>query len=141
METIKKSVSVEDRLNKLHFNFTLTPGNAKDLSAVYKLKDEYGLASVRLNLAQNWNEDQKNSIDFNSDLVSIAQKFKTDMKGVPNWKYDQCFWPHRGLTVDVFGNESTREIWPYRVFRLPVPVNDLVIADGSGAGLFDITIS
>lgn len=44
-------------------------------------------------------------------------------------------------SIDVFGNESTRFQWPYRVFRLPEPVNDLTIADGSGANLFDFTIS
>lgn len=44
-------------------------------------------------------------------------------------------------SIDQFGNESTRGIWPYQVFKLDVPVNNLVISDGSGSGLFDLVIT
>ncbi len=44
-------------------------------------------------------------------------------------------------SVDTYGNESTRLSWPHEVYRLPEPVNDLDIVNGSGANLFDITIS
>lgn len=39
------------------------------------------------------------------------------------------------------GVESVRLPWNYRAFRIPKPVNNLTVANGSGAGLFDITIS
>lgn len=104
LDKIKTLVPKETRSSKLHFNFTLTPENAKDLPEIYKLKDFYGLASVRINLAQNWNENESNKIDFGPNIIEIGKKYKEDMKGVPNWKYEQCYWPHTGLTVDVFGN-------------------------------------
>lgn len=44
-------------------------------------------------------------------------------------------------SVSEFGIQSTRDIWVYEAFELDAPVNDLVISDGSGAGLFDFTIS
>lgn len=43
--------------------------------------------------------------------------------------------------VNQFGVESVHELWRYRAFRIPKPVSDVTIADGSGSGKFDITIS
>lgn len=43
--------------------------------------------------------------------------------------------------LDEFGNESVRANWNYLVFDLPAPATDLEIVDGSGANLFDITIT
>lgn len=51
------------------------------------------------------------------------------------------FHKFRVESVDQFGNESTTASWFYRCYRLPEPVNDLTVSNGSGAGLFDITIS
>lgn len=43
--------------------------------------------------------------------------------------------------VDLNGNESTRLEWRYRCFKLPEPVQTIDVVDGSGGGLFDISIT
>lgn len=53
----------------------------------------------------------------------------------PGWNFI------RVEALDRFGNESVRGNWNYLVFDLPDPAGGLTVADGSGAGLFDLTIS
>jgi len=38
-------------------------------------------------------------------------------------------------------DESTVDAFPYRVLDLPPVPDDITAADGSGAGLFDITVT
>ena len=44
-------------------------------------------------------------------------------------------------SIDKFGNESVRAVWPYEVYRVDTPVSNLTISNGSGSGLFDFVIS
>ncbi len=60
---------------------------------------------------------------------------RSPVRLVEGWHY------FRVESVSQFGIESTREIWRYRAFRIPTPVNGLTIANGSGANLFDIVIN
>ncbi len=53
----------------------------------------------------------------------------------PGWNFV------RVEALDQFGNESVRGNWNYLVFDLPDPASNLTVADGSGAGLFDIAIT
>lgn len=104
LDDIKANVPEKVRRQKLHINFTLTKENYLSLPEMYDLKNRYNLASVRINLAQNWNEDQLNPNIFDDEIISFLKEYKNDLKGVPDWKYHECFWPFNGLTVDVFGN-------------------------------------
>ncbi len=104
LDDIKRLIPIEIRKSKLHINFTLTEFNFNELPEMYKFKENYDLASVRINLAQNWNEHEQNSRDFNPEVIDFLKKYKKDLKGVPGWDYNQCFWPFAGIIVDVFGN-------------------------------------
>ena len=100
---IKENVSPADR-KKLYINFTLTPENYLELPKVYELKEIYELGGVRINLAQNWNEDQLNDLRFSDEITDYLKNYSRDVKGVPNWNYSDCFWPFSGVTIDVYGN-------------------------------------
>jgi len=101
---IEELVETEERSKKLFINFTLTEKNYKSLPEIYQLSDRFGLAGVRINLAQNWNEDETNTHNFSKDLIKTIKKYSKDLKGVPNWSYKDCFWPYAGVVIDVYGN-------------------------------------
>ena len=104
MEDLKRTTSPKDRQEKLFINFTATNSNYKELPKIYEMKSEYGLAGVRINLAQDWNEDKKNENDFPKEMLDYLRQYKVDIKGSSPWKYDQCFWPNSGAVLDVYGN-------------------------------------
>jgi len=99
-QTLPKTI----RNEKLFINFTLTNENFLELEKMYALKEQYSLAGVRINLAQNWSQNEKNSNEFKSELLKHLEKYKKDLKGVPSWNYSDCFWPFEGVVVDVFGD-------------------------------------
>lgn len=103
-DQIKELVSTEDRKKKLYINFTATEENIQELPEIYQIADYYGFAGVRINLVQNWNEDEENHHVFSDKFLEIINHYKKDLKGVPGWEYDECFWPFAGIIVDVFGN-------------------------------------
>jgi MoaA/NifB/PqqE/SkfB family radical SAM enzyme len=104
LETLKKEVPIEVRQSKLHISFVLTQNNYHQLPEIYKLKEKYDLASVRINLAQDWNEDSHNKQKFPEVLRESIKPYQKDIKGVAGWEYKDCFWPFSALMVDVFGN-------------------------------------
>jgi radical SAM protein with 4Fe4S-binding SPASM domain len=104
LEAIQENVPAEVRKQKLHIQFTATESNYLSLPAVYQLKERYGLASVRINLAQQWSVHSANPHHFNDEMVSFLRRYREDIKGVPGWDYKNCFWPFNGITVDVFGD-------------------------------------
>ena len=101
---IKRLVPKEVRQQKLHINFVCSPYNYQTLPKMYEFKEEYDLASVRINLAQNWNEDEMNPLDFSQEMLDFLQPYKGDVKGVSGWEYNECFWPFAGMIVDVYGD-------------------------------------
>ena len=103
LEWIKENTTVHEK-EKLHINFTLTEYNYHQLTEIYYLRDQYQLKSVRINLAQNWSEDQYNQRDFHPELLKAVEQYKEDLKGVPNWSYNKCFWPYEGIIIDVYGD-------------------------------------
>jgi radical SAM protein with 4Fe4S-binding SPASM domain len=89
---------------KVFINFTATEENYRELPKIYNLKEKYGLAGVRINLAQNWDIGQHNTNMFSDEMIEALQAYKEDVKGVGGWEYKDCFWPFRGVAIDVFGN-------------------------------------
>ncbi len=65
----------------------------------------------------------------------INYQLKLTKALTPGWNFI------RVEAIDEFGNESVRFNWNYLVFDLPAPADNLAIVDGSGAGLFDISIT
>ena len=103
-DMILENVPEAERKKKLYINFTATEENIHQLPEIYDLKEKYGFAGVRINLVQNWNEDEKNSHVFSAGFMDMIHRYKQDLKGVPGWEYSECFWPYAGIIVDVFGN-------------------------------------
>lgn len=103
LKNISELISDEDR-KKLHINFTLTPENYKELPEVYKLRDEYRLPLVRINLAQNWSEDETNPYKFTDEILDELKVYAADIRGVAGWEYKDCYWPYSGVTIDVYGD-------------------------------------
>ena len=103
-EQLESKVSKTVREEKLFINFTLTNENYKSLDKMYELKEKYSLAGVRINLAQNWTEGEGNPHVFGHELIENLKKYTDDLKGIPDWKYSDCFWPYEGIVVDVFGD-------------------------------------
>lgn len=104
LEKLKEVVPSSTRQKKLHINFTLTPANYLEVTRMYELAEKYGLASVRINLAQNWNEDELNELRFGPELIEYLKPFAKDVKGVGGWDFKDCYWPHSGTVIDVYGD-------------------------------------
>jgi len=104
LENIKKLVSSEDRKNKLQISTVVTKENYKELPKIYEPKEKYGIGSIRINLAQNWDVDELNKNEFDDEMLEYLKKFKEDIQGVPCWDYKDCFWPYSGIVIDALGN-------------------------------------
>lgn len=104
LAAIRQLVDAEARARKLYVNFTACEANYRELPRIYELKDEYGLAGVRINLAQNWNESELNSHRVDEQMIEFLKGYRNDVKGVGGWDYKDCFWPYSGVIVDVFGD-------------------------------------
>ena len=103
LDQIKGQTSPEERA-KMHLNFTATEFNYQCLPEIYSIRDAYKLGSVRINLAQNWNEGELNDHNYHSGFIETMRRYVQDIKGVDAWDYKDCFWPFSGIVVDVFGN-------------------------------------
>lgn len=104
LNDVRDRVEPADRKKKLHINFVLTADNYQELPKVYEIKDKFGLGSVRVNLAQNWNEGENNKLAPTRDMIEVLKNYRDDIKGVGGWDFRDCFWPFNGLIVDVFGD-------------------------------------
>ena len=103
LDVIKEQATFQEK-KKMHLNFTATEFNYHCLPEVYKICHSYELGSVRINLAQNWNEDQYNKHNYHPDFLKMIKNYVKDVKGVDGWNYRDCFWPFEGIVVDVYGN-------------------------------------
>lgn len=104
LDQIVSSVDASTRKQKLHINMTVTKDNYRDIAKIYDLRQRFGFASVRLNLAQEWSVDSCPFPKVTSRMVDELRKWRADLKGVAGWDYKDCFWPFNGLTIDVYGN-------------------------------------
>lgn len=85
-------------------NYVVNSKNVYDIEKIKKLAEKNNLTELRLNLAQNWNEEEQINIDYTNAEKIHLQKFKKDLKGIAPWTWSDCWWPDHGLYVDVFGN-------------------------------------
>lgn len=104
LDEIRIGVPKEIRSKKIHINFTAFEENYHQVPEIYSMCEEYGLAGVRINLAQNWNEAERNQRLPKEEMLQFLKKYKKDVRGVGGWEYKDCFWPFRGMVIDVFGN-------------------------------------
>ena len=65
----------------------------------------YNLEELRLNIAQNWSEEENINGGYASEDIDYLRKnWINNIKGKSDWNYDQCFWPKDGLYVNVYGD-------------------------------------
>ena len=103
LDQIKDQTTPEER-KKMYLNVTATEFNYQCLPEIYNIRVAYELGGVRINLAQNWNEDKLNEHNYHSDFIKAMERYAQDVKGAGGWDYKDCFWPFSGVVVDVFGN-------------------------------------
>ena len=53
----------------------------------YRICKTYELGSVRINLAQNWNEDELNNYGHYFDFIKTTRCCVRDIRGVGGWDY------------------------------------------------------
>lgn len=104
LKQIQLRVPHELRSKRLFLNFTLNDENSGELKKIYQLKSDYGLAGVRLNLAQNWSSKNPSHHSFSLSSLEKLKPYLADLKGVGGWNYKDCFWPFNGASIDVFGD-------------------------------------
>lgn len=85
-------------------NYVVNSKNVFDIEKIKELAIKNNLTELRLNLAQNWNEDEQINIDYTQDEKIHIKKYKENLKGIAPWTWSDCWWPDHGLYVDVFGN-------------------------------------
>ena len=90
-------------------NYVVNKQNIFDIPKINAFQVEYNLDDFRLNIAQDWSED--NSITTNSDTWGYSQDqlnylrgYKDYIKGKSPWTWSNCFWPHKGLYTTVDGS-------------------------------------
>ena len=91
-------------------NYVVNQENINDLEKVNNLCKEYDLEELRVNIAQDWSEDNKLS---NNNLTSgyseeqinyLKTNFKKNVKGIAPWTWSDCFWIKDGLYMTVEGD-------------------------------------
>lgn len=88
-------------------NYTINPDNVYDIPKVERLLSRFDLDEFRLNIVQNWNEDEKVEgliSGFKQEDIEFLKGYKHLMKGRPIWDYSDCFWVKEGLYMSVNGD-------------------------------------
>lgn len=97
---------VEKHNCKIVINYVINSNNVYDIQKVHdKILSEYNLDEFRLNLAQNWSEDENMISDYTSEqILYLKENWKNNIKGKPIWNYSDCFWSKKGLYLTVNGD-------------------------------------
>jgi MoaA/NifB/PqqE/SkfB family radical SAM enzyme len=97
-----------DRFNcKIAINYTINPDNVYDIPKVERLLERFNLDELRLNVVQNWSEDEKVEgiiNGFKQEDIEFLKTYRKVMKGRPIWDYNDCFWVKEGLYMSVNGD-------------------------------------
>lgn len=89
---------------KCSINFLATEHNFGDIPELLGLSDKYQLGEFRINIPQNWNEDEMGVFGNDDHLIDVLRKYKKYVKGKADWDFKDCFWPVSGCYLDAFGN-------------------------------------
>lgn len=96
-----------DRKNcRVTCNYVVNPDNVNDIQTIYdKIVVPYNLVEYRLNIAQNWSEDESMPGGYGQDqLQYLRENWSSNIKGKSEWDFEDCFWVNEGLYTTVEGD-------------------------------------
>ena len=91
-------------------NYVVNRENIIDIHKIDELCKEYNLEELRLNIAQDWSEEDKLSQTectsgySNKQISYLKEKYSTNIKGKSPWTWSDCFWVKSGIYMTVEGN-------------------------------------
>jgi len=95
--------TVERQGCRVAVNCVVNPRNIGDIDRLKELVDAYGLEELRLNIAQDWSEDAEAYVDYSEEQITELRRHSALIKGRAPWTWSDCFWPHKGMYMDVNG--------------------------------------
>ena len=96
-----------DRKNcRVTCNYVVNPDNVNDIQTIYdEIVVPYNLVEYRLNIAQNWSEDESMPGGYGQDqLQYLRENWSSNIKGKSEWDFEDCFWVNEGLYTTVEGD-------------------------------------
>jgi MoaA/NifB/PqqE/SkfB family radical SAM enzyme len=103
--TFLEDLQTVDRSNcEVVVNYTVSPGIVFDIPVIEELAAKYGLGEVRLNLVQNWNEDEGTTTGYTEEELNFLHKFIGTIIWKAPWTWSDCFWVQNGFYSTVEGN-------------------------------------
>ncbi|MDB4141458.1 radical SAM protein [Candidatus Pelagibacter sp.] len=107
LEELKKT---ERHKCRITCNYVVNRENITDIHKIDELCKEYNLEELRLNIAQDWSEEDKLSQTectsgySNKQISYLKEKYSTNIKGKSPWTWSDCFWVKSGIYMTVEGN-------------------------------------
>ena len=102
---LQKLSEFKDHKCRLAINYTVNPGNVEDIPRVESFLEKFGLHELRLNIVQNWSEDQVGDVDgFTPEQIEELMRYKHLVKGKAEWDFHDCFWVKEGLYLTCSGD-------------------------------------
>lgn len=97
--------TVDRKSCRVTCNYVVNPNNVNDIEIINELVVlKYKLEELRLNIAQDWSEDKSLPGGYTQSQLKYLSTWKTNLKGNPDWDYEDCFWVDEGLYTTVEGN-------------------------------------
>jgi len=87
-------------------NYVVNPDNVYDIQTIHdEVVEKYKLEELRLNIAQNWSEDEKMPGGYKlKDIQYLSETWSSNIKGKSDWDYKDCFWVNEGVYTTVEGD-------------------------------------
>jgi len=104
-----KDLKEINRFNcRLAINYTVNPENVYDIPRVNDLIEKFDLHELRLNIVQNWSEEQSASniiSGFSGEQVQyLRNNYQDKIKGKFGWNFNDCFWVKNGVYITSTGD-------------------------------------
>lgn len=96
-----------DRKNcRVTCNYVVNPDNVTDIQTIYdEIVVPYNLVEYRLNIAQNWSEDESMPGGYSQEQIQyLKDNWSSNIKGKSEWDFEDCFWVNEGLYTTVEGD-------------------------------------
>lgn len=90
---------------KVTCNYVVNPDNVYDIEIINdKIVNKYKLEELRINIAQNWSEDESMPGGYTlQDIDYLRTNWQNNIKGKDKWDFKDCFWVKEGIYVTVEG--------------------------------------